>query len=131
MTRKSPHKTKEFLELQKSWYGKLKKSGFDDIEQDEDHLKKWHTHYFERNYSAEAFKAKESYYIAAGRFLHYFEFKTPLDKSIWKMHSEGHTFNEITESLSKTGNPIPNTAVFKIVKNLSKFMLVWRHYDHE
>lgn len=111
-------KPKEFSKLQAEWYRKLKKSGFDDVEQTDGNLKIWSAHYFQSAYTPDSFTAKETYYRLAGQFLHSHKFKTPHEREVWRLHSEGESIRAIAAHLGSYPNKI-----HKIIKKLSKEML--------
>ena len=92
-------KTKEFKELQDEWYEKLKKEGFNDIETDEDNLKQWESYIFSR-YDENLIPFKTEYFRLAGQFLHTHKFKSKKLRKMWKYHSEGYSFNEISEKMA-------------------------------
>lgn len=123
MKHQPPPKDKDLKSLQAEWYAKLKDEGFDDIEQDEEHLKAWHSHMFKAQYSTEAFTAKESYYRAAGKFLHDYRFRTLLERAIWELHANGTTIMAITDSLKGLGYKTYRRHVHETIQRLSKIML--------
>ena len=114
--------TKEFKKLQDQWYAKLKKEGFKDIEQDEDHLKSYASTDLINNYTPETFAIKENYYIAAGHFLHSYEFKCKADRLIWEYHSEGKALVEIVKLLKKHRIKSYKNKVHETVKTLRNEM---------
>ena len=120
--------SKEFKELKAKWYKKLEEKGFNDIEQDEEHLKAWHSHYFRERYSPSRFEAKQEYYRAASKFFHDYKFENPTDKSIWRLHVEGLSSRDIAAYRQKNCvRPWSFPAVAAIIKRLSKEMR--KHYD--
>lgn len=88
-------KTKQDKDLQKKWYAKLKRSGFADIESDEDNLKVSTLRQFVMDYRKEVSENKEEYYRMAGHFLHDHKFETPVEKTIWRLHSDGISIMDI------------------------------------
>lgn len=119
----SPFRTKEFFKLKSKWDKKLVKSGFKDIEQDEEHLKLWSSHFFKVNYNKTQFEAKEDYYRLASQFLYEHLFKNELELKIWKFHSEGTSIRDISALLRKKGTKVHRNGVHTIVKSLCKAML--------
>jgi hypothetical protein len=109
------YKTKEFKQLEKEWADKLKSSGFEDIEYDEDHLKQ-SSSMFKNQHTFEEFKAKQQYYELAERFFLEYDFtlliryktrhnsKKELSfyKKIWSRHSKGMTAVDIAYKLDET-----------------------------
>lgn len=116
-------RTKKFLELKEKWYKKLEKSGFDDIETDEDNLKEWDTSIFSR-YNQHTIGAKEEYFRLAGQFLNTYQFKNKRDRLIWELHAEGLSFNDIAKRLKSAGFKVNSRSSMHLtVKSLSKEML--------
>lgn len=120
----------EFLALQAKWYGKLKKSGFKDAEQDEDHLKVWSSRLFNGTVNGQQFTQKRSYYESredyyrlAGWFLNEYPFKTPKDKLIWQLHSEGISIRNIILILKKKHFKVHVRMVHPLLKELTKTMI--------
>lgn len=93
------YNTKKFEDLNKVWKDKLKESGFEDIEQDEDHLKTWHSKRFKTRSAREYGKEKLEYYRRARQFLHEYSFKNEAEYKVWKMHSDGISLADIDLSL--------------------------------
>ncbi len=119
-------------EAQDEWYKKLKKSGFDDIEQDEDRLKKWASSSFKgkingaRHNEKQAFTdAKEEYYRRAGHFLYDHEFASAFQRRIWELHAEGKSLREISKAVRKmnTKMKVNKDNIQPIVKALAKVMI--------
>lgn len=115
-------KPQTFEQLKKHWYGKLKKSGFEDAEQDEDNLKKWSVSQFSR-LSIEVIQAKQAYYDMARTFLEHNEFKTRLDEIIWAYHTEGISARNIAVTLTKARKKtIHYTTVWHVIHRLEHEM---------
>jgi hypothetical protein len=127
-------------ELQDEWYAKLANDGFDDIEQDEDHLKRWTVHRVNRllypemrnetyrgaqnpRSSAQRIAEKEEYYRLAGFFLHDYDFKDELERLIWEMHSEGMSSRETSHKLKQNGIKVASTQVRELLSALRKEMV--------
>jgi hypothetical protein len=98
--------SREFKALKAKWYGKLHKSGFDDIEHDEEHLKRNASEPFTsktrgRRYRDKQvyFESREEYYRLAGRFLNEHKFSDKKEELIWSLHSEGMSIREIAKTL--------------------------------
>lgn len=126
----SKFQTKEFKQLQEKWYKKLKSSGYEDIEQDENNLKEWDSYAFKSRYNKHLFSSKEAYYQLAGQFLHTYEFMCARDKLIWELHSEGHSITQISEKLRKKHyKRYYRTGIHVIIQGLTKEML--RQYRNE
>lgn len=117
----SKFQTKEFKALQTKWYDKLKKKGFDDIEDTQstkEFIKEWHSVYFQKRHTPMSFYAKQEYYYLAQTFLNEHPFQTKQEKRIWILHSEGLSIRKIAIEL--------NTKIWKVhraVRFLSQLML--------
>jgi hypothetical protein len=122
-----------FKALQKAWYKKLRDEGFDDIEQDEENLKVWHSHFFanrlKNRHTQSSWASKEEYFRVAGQFLHDHEFLDPLDKAVWELHANGLPVTKIVDELRsrrpkiKTKKKITPLLIRNIVKMLVKEMI--------
>lgn len=115
--------SKDLKKLQKLWYDKLKKEGFDDIEQDENYLKRWDSHWFNSQYSPEYFQNKAEYYRAAGKFLYEHQFKSELERQIWAKHAEGLTIRDIVTVLRKARFKLYRRMVHETIQRLTKTMI--------
>jgi hypothetical protein len=122
-------KTKKFESLKEKWYKKLAKSGFEDIEHNESHLKQWHSFNFSdskdsHRFSAALFSSKAEYYRLAGQFLHTHTFVKPVEKVIWTYHTEGKTNREISRLLKAAGRKFSSKDYVRlIIASLAKEML--------
>lgn len=87
------HKSPKLKKLQDKWYSKLKKKGFEDIEQDETRLKKWSETYFTKGDLKQSntiiINAKMDYYRMCRGFLESHVFKNKTEKRMFEMHTEG------------------------------------------
>lgn len=121
MDRNSP----QFKKLQKQWYEKLAKEGFEDIEQTDGNLKVWTSH-IHRSLQSLANptlrEAKETYYRLASQFLHEFVFPDQKTKKIWQMHSDGISYRHIAKELAKSGHHADKDSIWRIVRNLRNEM---------
>lgn len=129
----------KFNQLQAKWYKKLEKEGFKDIEQDENKLKRWDSHYFIAQYTSSGekktgtshtefdtsrFTAKQEYYRLAGEFLHNYHFDSEVDRKIWELYAEGQTAMQIYETLKTSKKTkVYRDMVYKTIKRLSKIMV--------
>lgn len=112
----------DFKKLQEKWYKKLEKSGFHDIESDEDNLKVWSS-IFAAKHTKEVLQAKISYYQMASSFLEEYKFSSNVDKIIWEYHTNGIGVRDIAATLNKTKILKTNrTDVWKIIKRLKHTM---------
>lgn len=115
-------KRDELKKLQQEWYKRLEDEGFEDIEQDEEHLKVWHGHSFSNKFSPDLFEAKTEYYQAAGRFLHEYAFSDETEKTIWEQHANGISIRNIVKTLTKQGVKTYKRKVDETVQRLRKEM---------
>lgn len=107
--------SKQFKELQKTWYDKLKNTkskqypeGFNDIEQDNGMLKTWESsHYTKHKYNGLTLEswlvskqAQVEYYTLARQWTHEHKFKSKEEKKLWELHAEGMSYREMQK---KTG----------------------------
>lgn len=114
-------KSKEFLELQNKWYKKLKTKGFEDIEQDEDKLTRWDSHYFFDRHTKETAEERTEYYRLAGQFLHEYKFADSTERAIWEAHALGSPSHKtIAPLINKPG--YGRNAVWLILKRLREAM---------
>lgn len=114
-------KSPEFKKLQREWYRKLKKSGFEDAEQDEVNLNQWST-YIKHRHTPSEFQAQQEYFQLAGQFLHNYRFLDDRDKQIWTLHSEGLTISEICKVITDPRKS--KSTVRNVVTRLKKIMLL-------
>jgi hypothetical protein len=117
-------KTKQFLELQKKWYEKLKESGFDDIEfgEKQELLKCWESSHFYM--TQDQFDNKREYYHLASQFLFFYKFESKLDRIIWKFHAHGFTYRKIARRLNavRLSSPQNKDKIMHVIKRLRSEM---------
>lgn len=119
----SVYKTKEFKKLKDTWYKKLEKSGFVDVEASEDSLKEWDSSITLR-YDKHIIASKEEYFRLAGKFLFSYEFESERDTAIWQLHSDGLSLREIATQLKKKKYKINSMSnVNLVVKKLAQKMI--------
>lgn len=117
---KKPPQT--FQQLKTIWYKKLAKSGFEDIEADENNLKVWSTQ-LRRARSLNTMDAKQQYYYMAEQFLNEFNFKSPTSQIIWEYHSNALSIKNIVKLLNKTRRKkLDHNIVWGEIKTLRKIM---------
>lgn len=119
-----PNQSKEFKELQATWYNRLKESGFEDIEKK--NYMKWTTSQTlarSSNRNREVFfKSIEHYYRLAGYFRYDHIFTNKIDQFIWSLHSEGKTMREIVRVLKTVSTPKALTQVKDTIHKLRAIM---------
>ncbi len=126
-------------QLLKTWYAKLKKDGFKDIEQDEDNLKVWSNVFIRpdanvknrNDYNArpksvrqkkDEFEAKRDYYYYAEHFLTNHKFQSERERIIWEYHVHGVSARNTSKLLEKVKINISKSAVNDVVKKLQIIM---------
>jgi hypothetical protein len=108
-------KSEEFLKLQEDWYARIRRDGFEDIEDTKsgnEYLKRWDSSYFQSRYCPQIFKGKESYYQSAGQFFYLNLFKNTKEKKIWFFHSEGLSMREIASKMKIKLSVVHQTIAF-------------------
>lgn len=115
-------KPSDFQKLKAKWYKKLEKSGFFDIEQDEQHLKSYSSQ-FQRERSVLSWEAKEAYYHMCDLMLNEYKFASRLERIIWEYHSNAISFRDIATILNKTRVvTITKDTVYRVVKRIEHRM---------
>lgn len=129
---------KNLKTLTKTWYKKLKDSGFNDIEQENGLLKDYSNRFYRSQFKEDSGdslenkiqsktlinEAKEEYYRLAGQFLHEHNFNSLVDRHIWKSHSEGLSSRAISKNLRIiTGKTYNKDNVSAIIKSFVDIML--------
>jgi len=117
---------KEFKKLKNSWYEKLKKSGFEDIEYKDGSLK---SSAFRRqrdknkHYTQIQIDAVQAYYRMAFHFLHEYEFESEFDRIVWEYHTNGIGTRSISKLLQKVNlSGTSKTKIWLTVKKLREIM---------
>lgn len=114
------YETKSFMELNKKWAKKLKKSGFEDAEEfnsPNEMMKQHHNHHFlERNKHVPIAETIE-YFDKCRELLNTFSFKTIAAKKIWEMYCEGYGGRLIAKTLRKKEWPVK-----KVIKDMVKLV---------
>lgn len=111
-------KTKQFLELQKKWYAKLKDSGFKDIEQG-DKLLRHDGDWFHKHIVTLKYRSTQEFYTQCEQYLSKFKSKGKQHKRIWQLFSEGKTLDEIAERVEYKRSQIHNiiTQYIKVMED--------------
>jgi hypothetical protein len=136
------NKPKSLEKLTAKWYKKLADEGFDDIEQDEDNLKQWHSIYFIARHtnfvgkssakevagnhgklSAVQFESQQEYYQLAGAFLYEHKFKNDREKLIWELHASGLPTIEIYQILKERKLKVYRDGLYKVINELAATMV--------
>lgn len=116
--------SKEFKALKRKWYDKLKKSDFNDIEQEDGNLKQWAVSDFTVRRDPKLFNSKEKYFQLAGQFAHDYKFSNKRDQFIWVHHAEGLTIMAIVAKLkSRNFKSANRSSTHDTIQRLEKEML--------
>lgn len=128
------NKTKRFKVLEKRWYAKLTKRGFEDVEHDEKNLKQFSgttsTHRADGSSKIEDWAEwgksisiadhwKTEYYSRCRQFLNEFKFKNKTEKKIFEMHSEGIGRRVIAVAVKSYSRKV-DSIIHKLVKEMKK-----------
>jgi len=85
-------KDQSYKKLEQLWYDKLKKEGFQDIENtktDERLLKEWDFNFFRNQFNLIQYESTLGYYDQAKEILVSESFKSEIHKKVWELHCEG------------------------------------------
>ncbi len=110
---------RDFNKLKANWYSKLARSGFEDIEQDEEYLKRGVSTIDPRRVTWES---QAQYYQMTTDFLNDYEFNSNLERIIWEYHSNGISGRDIAITLTKAKQPINRMTVWRVIKRLESEM---------
>ena len=115
---------KDLAGLQKKWYAKLKKEGFDDIERNENDLKISSSRLFIRHkYTKELWEAKQEYYRLAEHFLNEYPFPNEFERLVWEYHTNAISLADIADLLKKAKiSKLKVGSIKAVVKRLSEAM---------
>lgn len=126
----NPFKTKEFKKLQSEWTKKLKKSGFEDIEDSKGKLLQYSASHVNHRIAPVKWETKSEYYRLAEHFFHEHKFKS-LEQSIWELHYAGDSIRTIVKKLKDKGIHTYRFQVHKIIVELRTLMLEKAKKSHE
>lgn len=131
----------EYEKLRDVWYKKLEKSGFQDIERDENTLKEYSSWIFSPKRALlqnGGWQAKATYYSMAERFLQEYPFNTErrsgrLSQIIWEYHSNAISIRDIVKILkSLRYKDVTRTSVWEVIKALrGKMFSMYMHDGRE
>lgn len=116
----------EYEKLRDKWYKKLEKTGFKDIEQDEDTLKGYASVFAYRHTHDEIVEKQQYFYMAAA-FLDQYKFSTERDRIIWEYHANGIDAVAISKTLKAVNIKAGKTTVKDTIQRLKikMFDLLW------
>lgn len=129
--------SKQFELLKKKWYAKLKREGFNDLENTDDSLKSWELSRYYRGADKKFYKTaeermgkglrlsltKQEYFRLVGHFLHDHKFEDNVQKLVWEYHAEGTSYRKIVKLLKHRRIKRNLMEVFFIIRDLKKIML--------
>lgn len=124
MKRRGPTTLKE---LQKKWYDKLRRSGFEDIENSRGELIDHQSvHDFSQRigFRVEFWENVRDYYIWAEHMILLGTFKSKMDKKIWTLHAHGQSSRDIEEHIS-----FDHTWISRKIKKIRAYLRV--QWDEE
>lgn len=123
----------QFARLQKQWYAKLAKEGFDDIEWVDHTTGRGHDSAFMKGGGAKTYHAgRELYFQLATNYLMHCKnlLKKPYHRFIWRLHSEGLTYEEIESQVAQRyKNPVSKFTIYYQLKELAQLCYVWNATD--
>jgi len=105
--------------LQALWDRKLKKSGFEDAEDNTGKLKSYHSlEFFNSGLRHPDYQeGKAEYYRAAGHFLHSYKFADKEEEHLWQMHCEGQSLKHYRSKKYTCSN-----IIYRAIRRLAKEM---------
>lgn len=116
------YRTKEFKSLERDWYQKLKKEGFQDAEdatKDYRPLHEWHSFRFAAKDPLRLESAKD-YYDKAKDLLESYPFKTPMHKWIWELHTSGLSKRKIEKITGGQRDSLKREWIGHIIRLIAK-----------
>jgi hypothetical protein len=111
----------ELKKLQKEWYAKLKKAGFDDIEYEDGSLRSAAPR-SPMQKDPLIREAIQEYYYMANQFLHTHTFESKREQIIWEYHANGIGSADIVKVLKKVRIKLHESRVRAIIVKLRKIM---------
>lgn len=119
-----PYQNKEFKALRDEWYQKLKKDGFEDVEQvvgnKDPNLKAWHSFHFQMSEHATRYSIIQPYYYHAEHFINEHEFEDEMQKRIWEMHTNGDPVRKIAVQLRTPTNQLNKDNINEIIRAIQE-----------
>lgn len=119
---------KEYLKLQKTWYKKLKDSGFEDIESvNSDGTISDYTKNAPgvngRRHSQDRMDSENHYYTNASKWFWVKQWDNPIEKKVWELHAEGTPYRKIQAALAPKAPGIAQ--VGQMIHRLRAEMEIW------
>lgn len=108
----------DFKRLSEEWDKKLRKAGFEDVENKDGMLKEWSTNFFRNQFVPEVYEANLSYYQMITDIFQNYPFKTKKERFIFEKHAEGGKFREISRLFKAKGVSMSPKQVSKRVKDI-------------
>lgn len=127
----------QFARLQKQWYAKLAKQGFEDIEWVDHNTGLGHDSAFLKGSLSSGkpyHPGRELYYqLATNYLMNCISLKNkPYNKFIWKLHAEGATYDEIEAAVNKKyKNSVSKYTLYYQIKHLAQLCYKWNKTSAE
>lgn len=107
--------------LKEQWAEKLKKSGFEDIEQDEFYFKTGSKGVIDPR--RVTWESQAEYYQLSRYFLNDYTFQSERELIVWEYHTNGISIRDIAETLKKVGvKKFGRKPVREMIKRLENIM---------
>lgn len=103
--------------LRAKWYARLKREGFEDLEDDRGRLIEYSTRYASKH--PLAFASQQRYFELAGQLLHIHSFDSAEQRSIWILHCQGKSNASIARKVERSKH-----YVFTVIEELAKLIKV-------
>lgn len=111
-----PFNNPKFKKLSAQWEKRLKKSGFEDIENG-DRLKRHDVDWFHNHIDNLKFQTTRDFYLQATKFLAKHDFQTKEHEHIWMLFSEGKTPKQIANHVT-----LQERQILRIITRYTKVM---------
>ena len=108
---------KQYRKLQQKWYAKLKKSGFEDIEESEYKLKRYDSEWFNKHVDSLRHHSTSQYYVRCHQFGQSYKFESKREEKIWMNYCNGYTLEQIEELV-----PLKKSQIANIINKLKGIM---------
>jgi hypothetical protein len=125
VAKKTPRK-QDYKELRDTWYAKLEKSGFNDIEKTNGTLKSW-SNRFSTDRVLREYDAKLTYSLMATQFLNNYKFETKFETIIWEYHTNAISIDDMADiiyklKITKFKKKALHTTIYRIITRLRREM---------
>lgn len=96
----------EFKALQRKWYEKIKKKGFQDIEEEKKVGYYQTTGFRHGSLDPDRMEARREYFTRAGQFLHSRKWDSRDEKRIWELHAKGDSIRAIASAIGHSRSDV-------------------------